>query len=108
MSQAQRQFAYGVNVCDSIMCPARAAGIESSDPLWETPVVEKYDEQLERSPSDMGVVDESKAKEAWLVMLEYYRNTKQCSEKQGAGGAPSYYDNYIQFAETVAERLDWL
>jgi len=101
MTQTEtRDFAFGGNNHDDCPCPALAAGYNPASRDMSIDMAEKYDEILQKSPSDKGVVDEQTAKEVWFNVIAYFEFTACQTEDP-------YYEEVASVGRDIADELGW-
>lgn len=99
-SGENRDFAFGHNTVGSCDCPAVKVG---KDPITNDRVLvvsEMYDDELRKeTDSATGTISESRAKEAWLNVIEWY------DEQEGL--LPKHREEREE-ARKIAAELGWL
>ena len=98
---SQRKFAYGRDKVGGCKCPASTAGYDPSSGEESTVVAEQYDEilysnEIFKKHQDDRIINEEKAKEAWLQAVE--RTAQYYGENS----------NFHQVAVNIAEELGWM
>jgi len=102
--QKPDQFAYGKNNINGCPCPAQAAGREPGHDK-STYVTDAYDNKLQTSPSDFGVVDEEEAKAAWMTAIEYW---EQATEQATGTSNKRRCEKYAAIGRDIAHELGWM
>jgi len=101
-SGENRDFAFGRNETDGCSCPAVTAGFDPITNETLLSVAEQYDDEIQTDVGiSHGVVDESKAKEAWLNVIEHY------GDFDDEEMHPTYREEREE-ARKIAAELGWL
>ena len=98
------RLAFGENSFDGCPCPATATG-ENPDNNDVIHVAELYDDYLSSEDKQVGIVDESTAKDAWLGAIRELENR---AENATDPLESKMLEQYAEHGRKVAKHIGWI